>query len=199
MSDGQEESIFTRSRRSYVYESARGSNNRNRVILIFVGLIILILLVVIAVVATGGKGDQDKSLTPTPTKPIETPTPIPTETPALTPGKGTPTPTAKITPTPSKTSGLDRSLLTIAIKNGSGTAGAATKASNYLKGLGYDIVSSGNADSFDYANTTIQIKASKKAYLDQLKKDLSANYTVGSTSANLTSGSADAIVVVGKE
>lgn len=206
----KEESIFTRSRRSYVYESGnRGPSTINRrAILIVVGISILVLLVIIAVFASGKKGEQEK------TAPIPTPTeiPFPTEEPTPTPNKGTPTPTAKASPTPKptlsptktatstidKATGLDRANLTIAIQNGSGIAGAATKASNFLKGLGYNVSSTGNADNFDYENTVIEVKSTKKAYLDLLKKDLSSNYSIGSTSAAFT-GSSDAVVIVGKK
>lgn len=195
------------SRRTYVYETSKSSSNKKRVFLIFLGVLILIGLVAVAVIATGGQGEQDK-ITPTPTIPA-TPTQEPTATPEPT-GKTTPTPKAsptpgKATPTPKtsssvdKTTGLDRADLKVAIQNGGGTPGAATKASNFLKDLGYDVVSSGNADNFDYEETEIQVKATKKAFLDLLKKDLSTDYTVGSATSDLTGSDADALVVIGKK
>lgn len=203
----QEESSFTRSRRSYVYESGNKvpSKINRRAILIVVGIAILVLLVIIAVFASGKKGEKEATIIPTPTE-----TPFPTETPTPTPGKGAPTPKASPTPKPTlsptktatstidKVTGLDRANLTIAIQNGSGIAGAATKASNFFKDLGYNVGSTGNADNFDYENTVIEVKSTKKAYLDLLKKDLSSNYSIGSTSATFT-GSSDAIVIVGKK
>jgi len=204
------ESFLNPSRRSYVYESSKNSGNKKRVILIIVGIIILVGLVALAVIATGGKGETEKNLTPIPTQVIETPTPIPTDTPTPTPEKGTPTPTpkptSKITPTPAKgtptpttTSGLERSNLDIAVLNGSGEAGAATKASDVLKKLGYNVVSSGNADNFDYAETEIKVKSTKKTYLDLLKGDLEDDYTIGSATSDYTGSEADAVVIVGKE
>jgi len=211
------ESFLNPSRRSYVYESSKGSGNKKRVILIIIGVIILLGLVALAVIATGGKGETEKNLTPTPTA-IVTPTQVPTETPTPTPGKGTPTitpkvsptVTPKISPTPGKTtptpkltptgtpSGLDRANLKIAVLNGSGEAGAATKASDALKKLGYTVVSSGNADNFDYASTQIQVKSTKKAYLDMLKTDLSDIYTISAATADYT-GDSDGVVIVGKK
>jgi len=204
------ESFLNPSRRSYVYESSKNSGNKKRVILIIVGIIILVGLVALAVIATGGKGETEKNLTPIPTQVIETPTPIPTDTPTPTPEKGTPTPTpkptSKITPTPAKgtptpttTSGLERSNLDIAVLNGSGEAGAATKASDVLKKLGYNVVSSGNADNFDYAETEIKVKSTKKTYLDLLKGDLEDDYTIGNATSDYTGSEADAVVIVGKE
>jgi cytoskeletal protein RodZ len=159
------ESFLNPSRRSYVYESSRNSGNKKRIILIVVGILILIGLVALAVVATGGKGETEKNLTPTPTQITQTPTPTPTLEPSptttVTP-TSTPKPTSKVTPTPAKgtptptsSSGVERSNLDVAVLNGSGEAGAATKASDALKKLGYNVVSSGNADNFDYATTQI--------------------------------------------
>jgi hypothetical protein len=183
--NSQGESFFTRSRRTYTYESAKGSSNKRRVILIIIGILILLGLIAVAIFATGGKGELEKDLTPTPTMQI-----MPTSSPS-------PTPNVKETPTPT-VSALDRGNISIEIQNGSGEKGVASKASTYLKGLGYKIDSTGNADNFDYDKTVIEIKASKKQYLDQLKSDLAKNYSVGSTSATLSSKeSADAVVIVG--
>lgn len=209
--NSQEQQFLSPSRRSYVYESSKGSRGNKRVIFIVIGIIILIALVAIAVIATGGKGENEKNLTPTPAQPAATFTPAPTETPTPTDGKTTPTPSPKASPTPAKgsptpkisviptgTSGLDRANLKVAVLNGSGEAGAATKASDALKKLGYDVVSSGNADNFDYETTTIQVKSTKKSYLDMLKTDLSDSYTVGTATADYT-GDSDAVVIVGKK
>lgn len=183
--NSQGESFFTRSRRTYTYESAKGSSNKRRVILIVIGILILLGLIAVAIFATGGKGELEKDLTPTPT---------PQSAPS-----SSPSPTAKAQETPTPTAAkLDRSDISIKVQNGSGGKGVASKASDYLKGLGYKIDSTGNADNFNYDKTVIQIKASKKQYLDQLKSDLAKNYTVGSASATLSSKeSADAVVIVG--
>lgn len=201
------ESFLNPSRRSYVYESTRDSGNKKRVILIILGVIILIALVAYAVIATGGKGESEVELTPTPV--IDTPTPTlpeatPTEEEKQTPtptSKATPTPTSKTTPTPTSTStsGLERSNLKLAVLNGSGVAGAATKMSNALKDLGYEVVSSGNADNFEYEKTEIQLKSTKKAYVEMLEDDLSSDYTIGAATSDYTGSDADGVVIVGKE
>lgn len=211
--NNQEQQFLNPSRRSYVYESSKGTRGNKRVIFIVIGIIILIALVVAAIIATGGKGESEKNITPTPSKPTETPTPSPTTAPTPTGGKTTPTATPKASPTPTKatptskvsttptgtsSTTLDRSNLKVAVLNGSGEAGAATKASDALKKLGYEVVSSGNADNFDYETTTIQIKSAKKSYLDMLKTDLSDTYTIGSATPDYT-GNSDAVVIVGKK
>ncbi|MEX2007582.1 MAG: LytR C-terminal domain-containing protein [Candidatus Levyibacteriota bacterium] len=139
-------------------------------------------------------------ITPTPTEfiteaPTETPTP--TEQVSPTPTK-TPTPTPKANPVDSAT-GLDRSTLSITVQNGSGVSGAAATARDFLNSLGYDVISVGNAVSSDFQNVTIQVKSTQSNFLALLQKDLSAKYTVGSTSSDLdASSSAEALVVIGK-
>lgn len=150
----------------------------------------------------GAKSEEEEIPSPTPTEfqfPTEEPTlevteeiePTEVQSPTLTPK-----PTIDSV---DKQSGLDRSELSVEVQNGSGVAGAAAKASDALKTFGYNVVTVGNADNFDYADVTIQVKSAKSDYLSLLKKDLGANYTIGTTSAALTADfSADALVIVGK-
>lgn len=89
--------------------------------------------------------------------------------------------------------------LSISVKNGSGVTGVAAKAADFLKGLGYNVVSTGNADKDDYKNTKIQVKSNKKEFLDILKSDLSKNYTIGETTSDLPENSSeDALIIIGK-
>jgi hypothetical protein len=98
-----------------------------------------------------------------------------------------------------KTTGLDRSKLSVTIQNGSGEEGVAGKAMTLLKNLGYDVASTGNADNFDYINVVVQVKNSSGKYLSLLKTDLGLNYTIGSASADLpNSFSSQALVIIGK-
>lgn len=134
-------------------------------------------------------------------------TPAPSEDPTPT-AKGQVTPSkAAATPAPTtgssassvdKATGLDRATLTVSILNGSGVAGVASKMSTTLKDLGYATGATGNADNFDYQNVTIQVKSAKSKYLPLLKKDIAASYTVGDATATLASGSADAVIIIGK-
>lgn len=153
----------------------------------------------------GNSASQTKkiSATPTPTAfvfPTDTPTPALSQTPTPS-GKTTPSPTPKSgSTTVDKKTGLDRADLTVAVQNGSGTVGAATKASDEMKGFGYHVVSVGNASNFSYEDITIQVKSTFSKYLPLLKSDLGASHTVASASATLPASSAsDAVVIFGKE
>ena len=116
----------------------------------------------------------------------------------------TATPTQTPAPSPTSnpidsTTGLDRSKLSVIVENGSGEAGIAGKAEVTLQNLGYDVISTGNADNFNYSNVTIQVKAFDSDYLALLQKDLGFDYTIGSASADLSDGfSSDALVIIGK-
>ena len=98
-----------------------------------------------------------------------------------------------------KTTGLDRSKLSVTIQNGSGEAGVAGKGSDFLKTFGYNVTATGNADNFDFENVTIKIKSTKSTYLSLLKNDLEEEYTVDASTSDLESGfSSDALVIIGK-
>jgi hypothetical protein len=161
--------------------------------------VILFILIIGAAIFAGNyflsqKTTSETSPTPTPTPTLEA-TPTPTVEPSATPsGKVTPTPTGKITPTSSTKS------LEIEVLNGSGTSGQAGKVATLLKNAGYTVTSTGNADTFDYTQTVIQIKKSKNQFASQLKTDLSADYSVDPKIQTLAeTADSDAIVIVGTE
>lgn len=172
-----------------------------RFLMLITAVLILGAVIFAASRFLGSKGEDSEkaSVTPTPTEVI-----VPTDTP--TPTGVSPTPKSSPTATPKPTSnpvdpatGLDRSDLSVEVKNGGGVAGAAGKVSDFLKNLGYKVVSVGNADNFDYQSIVIEVKSAESSFLSLLKKDLSASYTIGSTSADLSAtSSADALVIVGK-
>ncbi len=164
-------------------------------LLYLIGIVVIFLILFFGFkMLTGGSKSATPSPTPTPVA-VETATPSPTDSASPT-STSTPTPTTN--PVDNAT-GLNRSNLSIAIQNGSGTAGVAGKASDLLKGLGYNVVSTGNADNFDFTGTTVKVKATKKNYLPLLIKDLSGTYTVASSSSDLdATSSADALVIIGK-
>lgn len=170
--------------------------NIKRVVIV---LLIFLLVGAIGIGATKfmpAEKEKTSEMQPTPTLadvfPSDTPTPELSPTPA-------PTKKAEVNPV-DKATGLDRSALSIAIQNGNGTVGVASKASDVLTGFGYHVTSLGNAPHFNYEKTEIQVKSSKAQYLPLLKKDLSGIYAIGSTSATLSaSSSEDAVVIIGKE
>lgn len=141
---------------------------------------------------------EEVEITPTPTveeQPTETPTPEESPTPEVTKA---PTPRPTTSPI-DKTTGIDRSELSIEVQNGTGEVGIAKKAADFLKSFGYKISSAKNADNSDYTNVTISVKAASANYLSLLKKDLNTQYTVGDTNSTLSaSSSADAVVIIGK-
>ncbi|MBI4098053.1 MAG: LytR C-terminal domain-containing protein [Candidatus Levybacteria bacterium] len=126
----------------------------------------------------------------------EEPSPSPKQTEAPTP---TPKPKASPTPTTVVSSNPEKANIKVAVQNGSGEAGVAATAADILRKAGYDVVSTGNAQNFDYTDVTITVKAAKKSALTLLEEDLSADYTVAKTSSDLSTEVAyDALVIIGK-
>ena len=96
-------------------------------------------------------------------------------------------------------SGLDRSKLSITVLNGSGVEGTAGKAANILKDFGYNVASTGNADNYNYTGVTIKVKPDQSNFLNLLKQDLAKEYTIKSTSSDLSpDSSTDALIIIGK-
>lgn len=178
---------------------------------------LLYLIGIITCIAIGfavydfiGTGDNNQN-TPTPTPSLtpeikEEENTEPTPTDVQEDEKDTPAPTTKrqATTTPRPTtnpvdsaSGLDRSDLSVVVLNGSGKAGAASQLRDTLISLGYDVTSIGNADTQDYEKTVIETNESTKKYIDLLKKDLSNNYSIGSTSAEFFGTGAR--IIIGSE
>ncbi len=174
-----------------------------RFLFLVVAIVIIIIIIFAGNKLLGSKNKKENSkITPTPTEfqiPTDTPAPSPSGGPSSTP-KPTVSPTPKSASNPiDKATGLDRSKLSVEVQNGSGEAGVAGKGAGILKDLGYNVTSTGNADNFNYSNVAIQVKSAKSDYLTLLKKDLSASYTIGSSSSDLSaSSSADALVIIGK-
>lgn len=111
-------------------------------------------------------------------------------------------PTASPTGTvaPSATPEVKREDLKIQVLNGTGKAGVAAAAKEYLEGLGYKNVEVGNASSSNFTETEISIKDTKKDYLETLKTDLSKKYTVSAATKTLSSGSEfDTTVTIGSK
>lgn len=168
---------------------------------VLLAVIVLAVLVFLFVKLSGKTNNQSTSTAST--VPTSTETPFPSSTPENSPS---PSPTPSSTPTPKptanpvdKTTGLDRSKLSVLVQNGSGESGAAGKASDFLKNLGYNVLNTANADNYDYTNVVVRVKSTKSDFLSLLKKDLGFNYTIGTTSADLSDSSTeDALVIIGK-
>ncbi|MBI2051229.1 LytR C-terminal domain-containing protein [Candidatus Roizmanbacteria bacterium] len=169
------------------------------------GKVVATVVVVVLVVAGaffGVRSYQQKqqeaakkaAVTPTPTEaPTEEPTPEEEET--------TPSPTKKPTPAVSPTAGEVKTAydMSVQVLNGSGEAGVAATARDFLSGKGYKNLEVGNADNFDYQGVTVRIKDSRKQFLLTLQKDLQEKYTLATGSGTLSADSLfDASVIVGK-
>jgi len=181
---------------SQTYEYGQPPKKRSpKKLLLLIGAVLVVLVVLNTLRILGSK---EETPAPTPTPSIEDFSVVePTEEATLEP-TATPTPTPKVNPKDLAT-GLDRSELSVRIENGSVVTGAAAEASTYLKSLGYNVVSIGNADNTDYTDVTIRVKSSQKDFLPLLNKDLSSKYSIGTTSSDLSAtASADALVIIGK-
>lgn len=186
-----DESLFTTRRYTAPTMIPQRKKSRRSLFVIII-LVAIILFGVYRLVSSVGQTPQQITPTITPTPTLAFPTDTPAPTPDVSPTSSQPNPV-------DKTSGIDRSSVSVMVQNGSGTVGAASKMSEVLKGLGYHVTGIGNADNFNYENTTIMVKPSGLKYATLLKSDLTNFYTVASTSATLSaSSSADAIVIVGK-
>lgn len=143
---------------------------------IAIGLIVVLILAVIAGGVYVYKRGMKKGAAPATT-------PMPTESPEASPAVE-----------------LKREDLKIQVLNGSGVAGVADEAKDFLKGLGYQEIEVGNADSYDYEETEVAIKEDKKDYLKFLTKDLSEEYTLSSETKTLDEDSDfDVVITLGEK
>ncbi len=107
-----------------------------------------------------------------------------------------PIPTPIVTPTPA----VNKKELEIEILNGSGIAGVASTLKTLLEEKGYTVAGTGNAANYDYAQTEIQVKADKSAFLSVLQADLSGSYVIGTATATLKASLPyNAVIIIGKE
>ncbi len=171
-------------------------------VILFGTFFIIILALLGSVFYFVTRGNSAEQVTKSITLPDNSEPQITEEEPSLTPEESpTPTPTPKPTAVPTKATQSDsqKASIKVVVQNGSGEAGVGGKAADILKSAGYDVVSTANADNFDYTDVTIQVKAAKKSALSLLEGDLSSDYTIGKTSADLpVDTSYDALVIIGK-
>ena len=101
---------------------------------------------------------------------------------------------------PSATSGVDKAQPSLRILNGSGIAGLASSAKDFIEGLGWRVATVGNANTYDYEQTQIKLKNDFSKYQEPLIKDLSDKYSVKVSSSTLSStDSADIEIIIGKK
>lgn len=109
----------------------------------------------------------------------------------LTPTQAPPAPT----PTPS----FSRRDLNIKVLNGSGVAGRASTVKDTLKEKEWGEILTGNADTFDFEKTEVQVKEDKKAAISFLKEDLIDFVTLEKTSTLPADSTADVVIIIGKD
>ena len=112
-------------------------------------------------------------------------------------------PTATPKPTEVPEENVDISTLSVSILNGSGIAGEAKKVKDLLVEAGWtdDKLTTGNADSSKYTETSVSLKKelSNKVF-DEVKNALGDSYNVEKSDTQLGEDSSyDLIIILGKE
>lgn len=118
-----------------------------------------------------------------------------TLTPSPTPIEITTSPT----PSASPSAQIDLSKYSIKVLNGSGIAGQAGKVQDLLTSNGFKVSTTGNAVSYDYTDTIIQIGENVAPdFVAKLTQTLAEAYSVDSKTQNLSaSETADVVIIVG--
>lgn len=102
-------------------------------------------------------------------------------------------------PTTAPTPAFKKEDVKIKILNGSGTAGKAGEVKDILQKAGFVDMLTGNADNFEYEKTEVQVKKSKAAIFDVLKKDLSENVKLTKSTVLDDEEASDIIIIVGTD
>lgn len=115
-----------------------------------------------------------------------------------------PTPAVTIMPTEpvassSATGTVDVSSLSVQILNGSGIAGEASRVRDDLKKVGFTNFSLGNADSYDFTDTQVQVKENADAGLFKTIQEALSNYTTVEKDPLLKTNTYDVVITVGKQ
>jgi len=123
-------------------------------------------------------------------KALNKPAPIPT-----------PSPTPTTTPTPSPTPTADPVDLTsysLQVLNGSGIAGEANRVKDILEAEDLVVDDTGNATSYDYTDTIVQLKEdTPDAVYDAIKRALNSEFTLDTQVLDADSDY-DAVIIVGQ-
>ena len=106
-----------------------------------------------------------------------------------------PTPEPKISPSPT----FKKDEVKIKVLNGSGTSGKATEVKTLLKEKGYQEILTGNAESFDYTKTVLQVKKSQSEISSVLKNDLKDNVSSLKESTLPETEAADVVIIIGTD
>jgi len=85
----------------------------------------------------------------------------------------------------------------IRILNGSGKTGAALEAKSFLESKGYLVISTANADNFNYTTGQIRVKKSKQLISSPLTKDLKQRYSISVGSVLSENEPYDVLITIG--
>lgn len=176
--DDEEDSSF--SKVSFGIDDSDSSGSRMKAVVIVIVILVVLIGISVGAFFLLGKGANEKAQSDNVQEETVESTPVPAS------------------PTPEST--LDKENLTIRVLNGSGVAGRAGGAAEVLEDAGYIDVDTGNADSFDYEETVIQIKSDKNEYIDLLVEDLEGSYVVAGETEELDEDSDfDVVIIVGTD
>lgn len=92
---------------------------------------------------------------------------------------------------------VDLTKYTIKILNGSGIKGEAGKVQDLLESAKFEVSTTGNADSYGYTKTVIQVKSDvDKDFIAKLTETLSETYSVDTKTQSLSTTSSDSVIVI---
>lgn len=158
--------------------SAHHSQKKNPIVYWAIGIVSACVVIGVSMVLFSGKKLSMPSLVV-----------VPTSTPTV----------ASSTPTPTSAE-VKKDAVTIQVLNGGGKAGAATRMKKLLEEKGYTVKDTGNTEEYTYDKTEVHTKATKKEYLSLVEGDLSGDYSMGTSAADLEESVAyDIRVIVGSE
>lgn len=119
--------------------------------------------------------------------------------------EASPTPESEVTvasPSPEASPGanIDKASAKVRVLNGSGRAGVASSAKDFIESKGYKVTVVGNAANFDFETTVIRLKGAFASFADALVADLSDKYSVSISDDELdATNSADIEIIVGSK
>ncbi len=94
---------------------------------------------------------------------------------------------------------VDKKTVKIRVENGAGVVGTAAKARDFLTGLSYSVIEVGNASKFDYPETVVSYKQSKKDFMDTLLNDLKQKYSPKTGEVIAEDKQYDFLIIIGKK
>jgi hypothetical protein len=112
-----------------------------------------------------------------------------------------PTSSPENTPVPTKSPEIDLSAYSIQILNGSGVAGEAGAVEEILIAEGFENITTGDADSYDYTDTQVQMKkdTSEKVF-EAIERALNSDYPIVRPDETLTENADyDTVIILGEK